>query len=85
MGETCTQRDARTLCWDCKNAILGCSWAREFVPVPGWKAVPRKLRHNAGLWSDTFQVVECPEFVRDATRGGTERWPPRKNQEVMIL
>ena len=56
-----------TICWDCKNAVLGCSWSKNFEPVEGWKAVPTKLSagdHNDET-IDSFDVRECPEFVPD--------------------
>ena len=58
-------RCGSTLCWDCKNAVLGCSWSRDFVPVEGWKAVPTKVYGGEERVTDSFNVLECPEFVPD--------------------
>ena len=58
-----------TLCWDCAKAVKGCSWSRDFEPVPGWKAVPTKIygkaRSDDNRRIDSFAVYECPEFVPD--------------------
>lgn len=55
-----------TLCWRCQNAICGCSWSRDFIPVEGWKAKPTKIRCEKGNRDmDSFLVIECPEFVAD--------------------
>ena len=65
-----------TLCWDCANSASdGCSWAREFIPVPGWEAVPTKIKvkYHDGTFIDSFCVISCPEFKRDATGGGVYR------------
>jgi len=59
-----------TLCWDCRNAIGGCSWSTLFKPVEGWKAEPTKNKEGA----TSFNVIKCPEFKRDAIYGGQQRW-----------
>lgn len=52
----------QTKCWHCKNSYTnGCSWAREFKPVEGWKAVPTSIGYNPTTKS--YQVISCPEFV----------------------
>lgn len=58
-----------TLCWGCEKACGRCSWSREFVPVPGWKAIPTKIyqytssgEHKHRYHTDSFDVYECPEF-----------------------
>lgn len=61
-----------TLCWDCKNAVLGCDWSRKGAPIEGWKAVETTLKCK-GLDTPSFHVIECPEFVRDAKNGGLVR------------
>ena len=61
------------LCWDCQKACGGCSWSRDFTPVPGWKAKPTKIisytTNGSGrratkkkFYIDSFAVYECPEF-----------------------
>lgn len=69
IGKAKARRDGRsfvpkpsTLCWDCQNARgNGCSWFRNFTPVPGWVAEKGDLY---GV-DDSYTVKECPEFVRD--------------------
>lgn len=59
-----------TLCWGCEKACGRCSWSKNFVPVPGWKAIPTKIfqytRGQGGnhyrYHTDSFDVYECPEF-----------------------
>ena len=49
-----------TLCWDCKHATTnGCSWAKSFTPVDGWKAIP-----SVAGESDSYLVLECPKFEK---------------------
>lgn len=58
-----------TLCWDCANATnSACSWSAWFEPVEGWQAVPV---HKTAL--DSYTVISCPQFKRDALRGGLAR------------
>ena len=53
-----------SICWDCKNALLGCSWSRDFVPVEGWKALKSELITGRNRSTETYRVISCPEFVR---------------------
>ena len=49
-----------SLCWDCKNSTTnGCSWAKSFKPVDGWKAIP-----SVAGESDSYLVLECPKFEK---------------------
>ena len=57
-----------TLCWDCRKATGGCSWSDELKPVKGSKGW---LVHKQTY--KTVQIVECPEFERDAYKGGMIR------------
>ena len=58
------------LCWRCEKACGGCSWSRDFTPVPGWKAKPTKIisytaNENGGrkkYYMDSYEIHECPEF-----------------------
>ena len=70
-----------TLCWDCANATGGCSWSDywEHSPVPGWIAIPTKLKLNNETNGSSYAVISCPEFIRDAQDGGTRRL--RKNDK----
>jgi len=45
-----------TICIECKyQCSHRCSWAWEFVPVPGWTAIETKTGYD---------VYECPHFVK---------------------
>ena len=49
-----------SLCWDCKNSTTnGCSWAKSFTPVDGWKAIP-----SVAGESDSYLVLECLKFEK---------------------
>lgn len=48
------------LCWNCQKAVCGCSWSRNFAPVPGWTATKTEF---------SYHIKECPEFVADRKRG----------------
>jgi len=62
---------SNSLCWDCQNAVLGCEWSREFEPVPGWTAKPRRMIDNArGTVTMSYNVIKCPKFIKDE--------PPKK-------
>lgn len=61
---------SQTICWDCeKSCTKECSWAAEFVPVDGWKAMESK---------GSYSVAECPEFRRDSYNFGHHRMDWRK-------
>jgi hypothetical protein len=48
-----------------KDGEKGCSWSRKFIPVPGWEAIPTKLRvMKSEREEDSFCVTECPEFEK---------------------
>lgn len=51
----------KTICWECKNAVLGCSWSRKFKPVPGWNAV----KFNLDSGEVSYVVHKCPKFAPD--------------------
>ena len=61
-----------TLCWDCQNAVVGCSWSSCFEPVPGWTAVPQNIR-ELGRITPSYHVEACPEFVPDEPRRNDRR------------
>lgn len=63
----------QTLCWDCRKACGGCCWSKydQRVPVPGWEAIPTKVRMNNHTYADSYIVTACPEFERD-------KWRPKK-------
>lgn len=68
-----------TLCWDCARSMCRCSWSQEFIPVPGWNAIP--TRDASGV--ESYKVLECPEFVRDSYEGGSRRNPPLTAEEKL--
>ena len=48
------KKEHETLCWTCRYACSDlCSWAGDFEPVPGWKAIETKKG---------FDVYECPLY-----------------------
>lgn len=64
-----------TLCWDCGNATNdACPWVDAGMPVPGWWATPSKIK-TCGVLSDSYRVIKCPLFVRDADKGGLVKVP----------
>ena len=65
----------KTLCWDCANATGGCSWSDHWKhqPVKGWYAVRNDLKSKEGTMVESYIVISCPEFVRDAREGGMIR------------
>lgn len=59
--------EKETLCWGCKNAICGCSWADDSVPVKGWNAEKTIVKDNEGDF-ESYCVKACPEYVPDKRR-----------------
>lgn len=69
-----------SLCWDCANATLPhkCPWVGDGTPIDGWWARKTKLKFKGGDGSggsyvrmvDSYNVIVCPLFERDAWRGG---------------
>ena len=73
------------ICFDCQKACGGCSWSAldengepKFEPVPGWTAEETIVL--GGYYSNgeakhfpSYHITECPEFVRDEPRTGTDR------------
>ncbi len=60
-----------TLCWNCKKATGGCSWADKLKPVKGWTAekyAPTKSKPYV-----TYTIHDCPEFEMDSYQSGTKR------------
>ena len=64
------RKQSRTLCWDCRNALWGCSWSKHFIPVEGWDATPHMLyawdRQHDQVQS--YEVHRCPQYVPDPPR-----------------
>lgn len=73
----------QSLCWDCACATDSsrCPWATESKPVKGWWAKPHTIwfmqtnadgsRHR--VETESYCVIMCPLFRRDAYRGGTQK------------
>ena len=63
----------KQLCWDFKNACgNGCSWFQNFTPITGWVAKETKIVSNDNTKTiDSFNVIECPEFVCDVKKEKT--------------
>jgi hypothetical protein len=57
-----------TLCWDCKKAIGGCTWADKSKPVDGWDAEKTIVRNESYGDMESYCVKSCPEFERDEKR-----------------
>lgn len=65
------------ICFDCQNALGGCSFSRldprtnrpAFQPVEGWTAeiVPYcvGILKGQAYFESTYHVIKCPEFIRD--------------------
>ena len=66
----------RTLCWDCANACGGCSWSDHWLhtPIEGWTAIRNDLKTKEGETTESYIVFECPEFIRDGTGFGSQRF-----------
>lgn len=63
-GRPRAKQRPQTLCWQCGRAYGdGCSWFRDYTPVPGWTAIPEEL-YSSG----SYTVTACPEFVEDRRR-----------------
>ena len=65
-----------TLCWECAKATGGCRWSNAGLPVKGWTA--EFVKANNSKFFDSYHVIECPEFKRDAIKGGTEWYKENK-------
>ena len=61
--ETVVRSPSIQPCWTCGNCYDGCSWARAFVPVNGWKA--EKIFKDKDV---TYNITYCPEYVSDKKR-----------------
>ena len=59
---------APQLCWTCRKACGGCSWADMFEPVSGWTATPVIMRYKDKNMRDleTYSITACPEYIEDA-------------------
>ena len=47
-----------SICWLCKNACGGCSWADGFIPVEGWTAKKEAIYGG----QESYSVIACPQF-----------------------
>ncbi|MBO5909353.1 MAG: hypothetical protein J6Q67_06230 [Clostridia bacterium] len=57
---------SNTLCWTCANATNGnlCPWVKNFTPVEGWVAEPKKIFFN-NVTIDSYYITECPLYRKD--------------------
>lgn len=62
----------RTICWDCGNATGGCCWSESLTPVKGWNAIRKDITGKENN-EESYIVLNCPEFTRDARGYGAER------------
>lgn len=65
-----------TLCWKCRNAvpkisggkyIAGCSWSIKLEPVEGWTARKSVKRGQKGVFVESWNVQDCPEYEADCS------------------
>lgn len=54
-------------CWTCTKACGGCSWSKDFKPVPGWIAEKRYIPSNGEL-AETYKIISCPEYIKEKGR-----------------
>lgn len=73
-----------TLCWDCERAIdNNCPWVERAEPVDGWTAFKTLVRTNCQYLTDSYHVVACPMFKRDAETGGQRKYQSRLEYEPL--
>lgn len=75
-----------TLCWDCKKAVLGCSWARNFKSVHGWVAEKTsRILSDRKTRIRSYRVISCPEFEPDGICGGQKRFSGTRKEYMQRL
>ena len=52
-------------CWTCKKCFGGCSWSRDFEPIPGWIATPNTIPEN-GEHAATYKILYCPQYIKES-------------------
>ena len=62
---------AQQPCETCQKYAGGCSWSRDFTPVPGWDATPIEKHGSVVIYS--YEIHHCPEYVQDEPRNALER------------
>lgn len=77
------------ICFDCQNAVCGCSWSRDFTPVPGWTAEKTVIRqiYVKGYEQDveTYHITACPQFVPDKGFNAFIEYPSTVKRPVKCL
>ena len=63
-----------SLCWDCARATGKCRWSASLQPVKGWTV--KTIKASGAKPYDTYVVLACPLFERDAVGGGIKRYDP---------
>lgn len=71
-------RGKPTICWDCANACGGCNWSANLEPVKGWEAEKTRITTSVRQTVESWRVIKCPEFKRDARMNGLVREEPKK-------
>ena len=73
-----------TLCWDCERAIdNNCPWVERAEPVDGWCANKTKIKTNSRYITDSYYVMSCPMFRKDAENGGAKKYQSRLDYEPL--
>lgn len=61
---------SKQLCWNCKRTggckgVKPCPWALAFKPIKGWEATPTVIREKDGTKVESYDITECPLFIKD--------------------
>ena len=77
------------ICFDCQKACGGCSWSRDFTPVPGWTATKKTQKIYVGgtkkhRYEKTYHITACPEFVPDEKRESSHGELTERQLELLI-
>lgn len=85
-----------SICFDCANALGGCSWSAfdpdadtvRFEPVPGWEAeygTKIEMRGYVPTEIETVRVIKCPQFEKDSAsgRGNASALTEKAEQEFL--
>lgn len=73
---------SKTICFECRKACGGCSWARDFIPVEGWDATPTEIYIEKAEPLCSYEVRSCPEFCPDIKRDND--WETLRKEAVSI-
>lgn len=74
-----------TKCFSCQKASA-CRWALFHVPIPGWTAEKTVINHSKNWTSNSYLVIDCPEYVFDArSLNSVSDLKPWSHHEIRIL